>query len=141
MKAKVRKNDPKSATAIAKIYPGQYCAFIARIAGNPPIPTPPASTPKAAEINPATAEAVIAATKGYIYFRFAPNIAGSVTPSHADIVAEAESDSCFLSFLYIKYVAATAPDCAILLNAIMGHIIVPCKAGSAISWKSTARNV
>lgn len=57
-----------------------YCGFIDSIPGRPPTPIELAITFEPTDITAAIEEPIIAAKKGNIYFKFIPNIAGSVTP-------------------------------------------------------------
>ncbi len=54
--------------------------------GNPPTPIEFAINPNPTEITAATDDPIIAAINGQLYFKFIPNIAGSVTPRYAEMI-------------------------------------------------------
>src|SRR5699024_2516521 len=79
----------------------QLPAAIDRNPGTPPTPTDVATTCCIVINAPAKEVPITAAIKGYLYLRFTPNKAGSVTPSHAEIPDVPAKPFVFSSFAVI----------------------------------------
>lgn len=90
-----------------------------------PFPIPAAAVPVITIHSAPSDEPMIAAKNGNMYFRLTPYIAGSVTPSQAEVVAGYATCFTFSSLRFIiPYISVAAP-CAVFEIAKIGNKIVP----------------